>query len=215
MWSAGRSILLCGYLCCIVVLCFLLSMRAVTATEWPTQKVLQSVVRIAIDNNGTPMTCTAFAVPGQGRFVTAQHCTNGAVTIGTIPVDVLEVDDADDLAVLQLRNDGSLPPLMLGKEPKMGDATLAVGYPLGVSGHPMVFPSTFQGVFDGFDDGNVFAVFVGNAMPGMSGGPIVNTRGEVVSVVLGGGNPSMAYQNMGFGARYDALRRLLLKYRVN
>jgi hypothetical protein len=43
--------------------------------------------------------------------------------------------------------------------------------------------------------------FTGDATPGMSGGPVVDSRGEVVSVTLCGTDVHMAC-----GARYGALK---------
>jgi S1-C subfamily serine protease len=201
---------------CFVASCAFLSMlfQVVTAESWPTRDVLASITRIDVQMGESAGTCTAFSVDqALGRFVTANHCAQGTVRHGGITFAVIARDEDADLVLLQTDR-GSLPALKLGSQPKTGDSLLSVGYPLS-SPKPMLLPSMYQGQFDAWADGGNFAIFAGNAIPGMSGGPIVNTRGEVVSVVLGGGNPSMAYQNMGYGARYEALRKLLLKYRTD
>lgn len=203
------------FACFVVALVYLTCLfTIVTAESWPTNRILSSVTRIAVEMNGQPGNCTAFSVDhALGQFVTAGHCARGPVLVGSTRLDVIALDEAADIALLQAR-EGGLPALKLGSQPRTGDATLSVGYPLS-SPNPMLVPSMYQGQFDAWSDGNNFAVFSGNPMPGMSGGPIVNTRGEVVSVVLGGGNPSQVYQNVGFGTQYQALRRLVQKWKAN
>lgn len=184
------------------------------ADGWPARKVLESVIRVSVEIQGSSGTCTAFSVDQQrGQFITAGHCAKGPMSLGHIAFAPLDENTEADLALVQA-SQGGLPALKLGGEPRTGDATLSVGYPLS-SPKPMLIPSLYQGQFDAWNDGGNFAIFSGNPMVGMSGGPIVNTRGEVVSVVLGGGNPSQAFQNVGFGTPYQALRRILLKQRTN
>lgn len=202
-----------------VFACFLASFAfltllydVLTAESWPVAKVLPSVVKITVEFQGKPGSCTAFSVDeAQGRFVTAKHCATGTVSIGFVPLAQVDEDASADLVLLQTR-EGGLPGLKVGGAPRPGDATLAIGYPLS-SPKPMLVPTLYQGPFDAFNQGHDVATFSGNSMPGMSGGPIVNTRGEVVSVVLGGGNPSQVFQNVGFGAKHAALARLVRKWR--
>jgi S1-C subfamily serine protease len=208
----GRHSVMATFLASLAFLTYLYGIITVNADAWPTQNVLAAITRIDVQFGDKTGTCTAFSVDqARGRFITAGHCATGAVTLGGITFAEIDRDADADLVLLQT-NRGSLPALKLGSAPRTGDATIAVGYPL-KSPRPMVLPSMYQGQFDAWDDGHDFAIFSGNSMPGMSGGPIVNLRGDVVSVVLGGGNPSQAFQNVGFGAPYQSLRRLLLKWR--
>lgn len=210
----GRQVVFACFVACLAFttgLCSLARFTApVEASMWPTERVLRSVVRIAVQFDGKPGSCSAFSVDERGWFVTAHHCASGSVRIGDVPLTFLLTDPENDLALLETAR-GGLPALKLGRPPKVGDATFATGYPLS-SPSPMVLPSMYQGVFDAWARGErPAAIFIGNTIPGMSGGPIVDTSGEVIGVVLGGGNPSQVYQNVGFGAPYAALRKLLLR----
>jgi S1-C subfamily serine protease len=212
----GRQAVMASFMASVAFLTYLWSIivAPLAAEYWPADRVLRSVVRIEVDFNGKAGSCTAFSIDeGQCRYLTAKHCTVGKVTIGFLPLDVIDADDAADLALLQGRH-LCMPALALGGQPKAGDATIAIGYPLS-SPKPLLVPSMYQGHFDAFNQGNNVATFSGNSIPGMSGGPIVNHRGDVISVVLGGGNPSQVYQNVGFGVPYVSLRRMLLKWREN
>jgi len=214
MGGAKQSVMACfvvGYYAFLPYLFTILTADVRAADRWPTRNILPSVVRIAVQFGESDGTCTAFSVSDTGRFVTAAHCAQGTVAIGDTQLYLIERDDVLDLALLQT-NAGGLPALKLGAVPKPGDDTLAVGYPAN-SPKPLLIPTMYQGQFDAWVDGGNFAIFAGNAIPGMSGGPIVNRSGEVISVILGGGNPAHPFQNVGFGVPYPALRKMLLKWK--
>lgn len=179
-------------------------------SAWPVERVLKSIIPITVQlNPDKTMGCSAFSIkPEEGLFVTAGHCTAGALTAGRVTFGVVEVDKEADLAVIQA--DGlNIPALQVAHPPKRGASYHAVGYPAGIP-NPVLVPSVFQGEFPIL--GEESAVFVGNTLPGMSGGPIVDDNGIVVSVVLAGGNPATVVQNLGFGARFKALFRLVKKH---
>jgi hypothetical protein len=206
MWSAGRSIVLSGYLCvCLMAWGCLSALHAVP----PMRIALPSIIRIGADFEGKDGHCTAFSVnETPGRWVTAGHCAQGDVRVGQLVFRPLAKDALNDLALLE--TDHGLPPLLLGAEPREGDPTMAIGYPAS-SESPMAVPSVYQGTFKAWsEDTHRFAIFVGNSMPGMSGGPILDRSGRVVSVVLGGGNPAQWSQNVGFGTPYQALRKMIV-----
>jgi S1-C subfamily serine protease len=209
MWSAGRSILLSCWICVLLLVAGCAAAFRLT----PLGFVAPSVIRISATFEDSTGSCTAFSVnETPGRWITAAHCAAGDVTVGSLVFRPLEIDAEHDLALLETPH--GLPPLLLGPQPVIGDSTLSVGYPLHAEKLVGV-PSLYQGVFRMWPEDTIpFAIFSGNSMPGMSGGPILDRQGRVVSVVLGGGNPAQAYQNVGFGVPYAALRKLTMKWQI-
>ena len=84
-------------------------------------------------------------------------------------------------------------PAVLGPSPQVGDETFAVGNPLGLVG------SLSAGVISGLD--RTFKLANGRTLsgmiqfdaavnPGSSGGPLLNTKGQVIGIVTGLANAS-------------------------
>ncbi|MHB1835929.1 MAG: S1C family serine protease, partial [Solirubrobacteraceae bacterium] len=138
---------------------------------------------------------SGFVLNGQGDLVTAAHVVQGATSISvefpsgaTRNATVLGKDNASDVAVLHVNPAGlTLHPLSLGSS-----ATLAVGDPLAVLGDPLGFDHSIStGVVSALDRTiqaqNGFqiahAIQTDAAMnPGNSGGPLLNTSGQVVGI---------------------------------
>lgn len=164
-----------------------------------------SIVPLTSTSEDGEMRCTGFSI-GEGIFITALHCITGIVAIGVDTLIPIIIDKNADLVALQGR--AGTAGLKLGKMPKFGDSVVKVGYPAGFP-ELIKIPAIFQGEFQVKNFGPPSAIYWGNAMPGMSGGPILNTRGEVVGVIIGGGNPSHPFQNIGTGVRYEPLRKMI------
>ncbi|HUN77649.1 MAG TPA: trypsin-like peptidase domain-containing protein [Solirubrobacteraceae bacterium] len=132
---------------------------------------------------------------GRGDILTVAHVVSGAGSIAvtfssgvTRGARVLGLDESSDVAVLHVEPAGlTLDPLSLG-----GDRALAVGDPIAVLGDPLGFERSLStGVVSALDrtieapngaklDG---AIQTDAAMnPGNSGGPLVNSHGQVVGL---------------------------------
>jgi putative serine protease PepD len=155
---------------------------------------------------------TGVVVKGDGTIVTALHVVDDADPIrvtfadGTIASAVLlGADPSIDIAVLVV---DTLPtvvvPAVLGSSAGLavGDDVVAIGNPLGLSW------TTTAGVVSGLDrnttnaDGTGLAgliQFDAAVNPGSSGGPLVNTRGETVGIVVSLANPTPAGTFIGIG----------------
>lgn len=136
-----------------------------------------------IHSNGS-----GFFVTADGYAVTNEHIVRGNrslwVRIGgkDLPLRVVDVDVANDLALIRVATASRPIPIAAG-EPAKGEEVTALGYPIaGALGTEL--KATFGRV-------NALSGLRGDArhlqidtplQPGNSGGPILNSRGEVVGV---------------------------------
>jgi S1-C subfamily serine protease len=159
---------------------------------------------------GTEDLGTGVIVDTQGDILTALHVVEGASVIKvtfadgtTSTASIATADPTHDIAVLDA---GRLPavivPAVLGPGPEVGDETFAVGNPLGLVG------SLSAGVISGLD--RTFKVANGRTLsgmiqfdaavnPGSSGGPLLNTKGQVIGIVTGLANPAGTDNFAGIG----------------
>jgi serine protease Do len=135
---------------------------------------------------------SGFIIDPAGYILTNHHVIAGAdrvtVTLSdgrAFRADVVGTDPAIDVALLHVQADGPLPAAPLGDSNllRVGDWVCAIGNPLGVYAHSVtVGVVSFLGrkLFDQSLDNYIqtdAAISVGN-----SGGPLINSRGEVVGM---------------------------------
>jgi S1-C subfamily serine protease len=151
-----------------------------------------------------------FIVNSNGEIMTALHVVLGASEIKVIFADgtlataaVQSADKGDDIAVLaSSRLPTVIAPEVLAGGAGVGDEAFAVGNPVGLVG------SLSEGVISGL--ARTFAPkgrpalkgliqFDAAVNPGSSGGPLLNSKGQVIGVVDGLVNPSGADSFAGIG----------------
>jgi serine protease Do len=140
--------------------------------------VMLSGTGFFIDDKGTVLTSSTVI----GDNTSARVSVNGAFE----PARIVANDRRSGLAELQVADDGS-PSLPLGESTdlKTGYAVVTIGYPLNLP----VAPS--QGLVSGFDVRYMNQFFATTHIhasvpisPGEVGGPLLNTKGEVVGLVV-------------------------------
>jgi S1-C subfamily serine protease len=146
----------------------------------------------------------------QGQILTALHVVQDAGSIkltfadGSQSAATVQSTDADhDIAVLNAdQPPGVIVPAVLGGGARVGDQTFALGHPLGlvdsltagvISGLDRSFPLPNGRTIDGLIQ------FDAPVSPGNSGGPLLNTKGQVIGIVTGLANPSGNEDNVGIG----------------
>jgi S1-C subfamily serine protease len=139
--------------------------------------------------------------PG-GTVLTNNHVVAGATGIRAVAVangqpydvDVLGYDRSHDIAVLQLRGAGDLPAANIGSSAQLavGDPVIAVGNAGGQGGTPRAVPGRITALnqtVSASDEVTGSQETLTNLIkadtpiiPGDSGGPMVNTAGQVIGV---------------------------------
>jgi S1-C subfamily serine protease len=156
---------------------------------------------------------TGVVIKDDGTILTNFHVVAGAKKLRVTFFDgtetdafVVSVQPDKDLAVLKPQKiPDDLEAAILGSSQQLvpGDLVVAVGFPYGIG------PSVSSGVVSGLNrhfkspDGQQMLQgliqFDAAANPGNSGGPLVNTSGEVVGIVTAILNPTSARTFIGIG----------------
>lgn len=123
------------------------------------------------------------------------------------PLTLQSVDVINDLAIVKRETDIDMPFFILASNtPIKGEELYSLGNPhdLGM----IVVPGTYNGLKkESFNDR---IHFTGSVNPGMSGGPVVNKKGEVIGI-----NVATSGNQIGFLVPYDKLQKLYESYLLN
>ena len=178
-----------------------LSTRADDSISGIAQAVLPVVVSIDVSSGQRAGTGSGFVIRStdlESFILTNNHVVSGAgdapdITVtfqdqSRVSAEIVGTDASYDLAVLRVDR-GNLPVAALGNSDNVvvGDATIAIGSPLGLSG------TVTSGIVsainrpvtagDANDTSFISAIQTDAAInPGNSGGPLVNSRGEVIGI---------------------------------
>lgn len=167
---------------------------------------------VSPSGNGANGTGTGVIANANGIILTALHVVNDAASIRVIFADgtrsaatVLNADPTNDIAALAT---ATLPdvvvPATFGNSGRVsvGDDVVAIGNQLGLAG------STTAGVVSGLNRVATgmrgvrlagLIQFDAAVNPGSSGGPLVNTKGQTVGIVVALANPTSARTFIGVG----------------
>ena len=181
------------------------------------KKIQPSVVTvIALTESGMDQgrgTGTGVVITSDGDILTNDHVIDGADTVFVLfagdteptPATVIAVDPGNDLALLHVDQTGLTPAVFADPESiDIGDEVVAVGFALDLDGGPTVTRGIVSALNrtivsgDGALDGLIqtdAAISSGN-----SGGPLVNTRGQVIGIntAVFQSSSEVAANNVGF-----------------
>jgi len=181
------------------------------------KKIEPSVVTItSITEGGTSpgrATGTGIVITSDGDILTNDHVVNGADKVSVLfagdteptPATVLAVDVGNDLALIHVDKTGLTPAVFADPSSiNIGDEVVAVGFALDLDGGPTVTRGIVSALNrtivsgDGALDGLIqtdTAISSGN-----SGGPLVNTRGQVIGIntAVFQSSSAVAANNVGF-----------------
>lgn len=181
--------------------------------------VLPTVVSISVSSDEGAGTGSGFVIRSDDAvsyILTNHHVVSGAGASAKITVvfqdqseakaTVVGSDAAYDLAVIKV-NEGNLPVSALGdsQDVVVGDTTIAIGSPLGLSG--TVTSGIVSALNRPVTAGDAASSSFINAIqtdaavnPGNSGGPLVNANGQVIGV-----NSAIATTGSSFGAQSGSI----------
>lgn len=162
-----------------------------TADLKPAEIAKRTIPAVVVIKSRTPHgegTASGFLVDPSGTIVTNLHVIEGAIALavrlanGDIydQVRVRAFDQRKDLAILQVTAFG-LPTVPLGVSDNLsiGEPVVLIGNPLGLEA------SVSSGLISGIRDAGGFSVIQTDAAanPGNSGGPLLNSQGQVIGVL--------------------------------
>ncbi len=166
--------------------------RASTATVNVTSTVLMR--NWFFEVYPTSESGSGFLIDAEGRILTNYHVIKGGsklrVTLlndeASYEAEVLAADEANDLALIQIKPDKEVPFLTLGDSEnlKVGQKVLAIGNPFGLEGTLTtgVISSVGRTIRD--EDSLLEDMIQTDAAinPGNSGGPLLDSAGNVIGV---------------------------------
>src|ERR687886_3050098 len=185
-----------------------------------------------IIENGVPATGkstalgSGFVYDNQGHIVTNYHVTNGTrkadVTFtdgNTYSANVVGKDPNSDVAVLQITSDFSqenVKPLPLANSSAVrpGEQVIAIGNPFGLSGTITTGIVSAKGRLlpnpdTGFSIPNMIQTDAA-VNPGNSGGPLLNTQGQVIGLNTAIFSSTGVYSGVGFAIPSNTIAKEVL-----
>ncbi|SFG47137.1 S1 family peptidase [Neptunomonas qingdaonensis] len=200
------------YFCGLV--CFFISLCSAEVFAQPAHEVLervsQSVVKIEAGTSSatgfiwkeTQFVVTSLHVIDGQRTITANYVNANGQIVASSPAVVDRVLKKSDLVLLRLQNPLERPVLDADSSPlKVKQSLDAVGFPLNIAGYSStevkvrfggdqlrsILPSKVLQKIGEYPSTTLKILNLeGNLVPGLSGGPIVNNKGQVVGIVDGG-----------------------------
>lgn len=153
------------------------------------EMIVSSTVRIeACSKDGTLESLgSGFFVTDSGEILTNYHVIAGAYNLRVklyggaeyAVAKILAYDMAADLALIKIDLVGNSYLKMSAADVKTGDPVYALGSPLGIDD---IFTDGVVANPSKRINGSNFIVFTAPVSPGNSGGPLVNSKGEVVGI---------------------------------
>ena len=163
---------------------------------------------------------SGFRVSSQGHVLTNDHVVSGCAEVrippyGTVPVSAR--DEASDLAILKAPSGGVVAAFRQGAGVQQGAEVLAAGFPLhGILASGVhVTVGMVSALAGPGDDRRQFQI-TAPVQPGNSGGPVVDTSGNAVGVVVSrleqsefAGTVSRSLQTVNFAVSAGIARAFL------
>lgn len=195
-----------------------------------TPAVVAVTVYAAADDDAGQARGSGFLIDDAGRVATNAHVIRDAARIELVfhdgrmaPARLLGADVASDLALLQVDAAAvaGLTPLRLADsdDVRPGQRAIVIGNPFGLN-HSMTqgivsatgrqLPPallTSAGLPPDFSNPAIIQVDA-SINPGTSGGPLLNSRGEVIGVATAIHSAGSAFQGVGFAVPSNTLRRV-------
>lgn len=136
-------------------------------------------------------TGTGFFITDDGYILTSLHVVENtdkiSIKLGdqNYPATIVRKDKLADLAVLKISHDSVGLPLANARAPRQGQRVFTTGFPNpAVQGEEPKFTEGSVSSLRGFMDDTATFQFSAPVQPGNSGGPLVNSEGSVIGIVV-------------------------------
>jgi len=166
------------------------------------EDVAPSIVSVDVDIDDGVSSGTGFIIEQSGTILTSGHVIEGhkkiKVTLSNgekYDGQILGDTETGDFALLKIKPKKSLPIIRLGdsSKVKVGQKVLAIGNPFGFS------RTLTEGIISRVDKTKNKIQTDAAINPGCSGGPLLNTEGEVIGINQSIYNPDNNKSNIGIG----------------
>lgn len=167
------------------------------------ESVLPSVVVIDADLSDGVSSGTGVIVDSKGLILTSSHVVEGSDQIKIIINNGKEyqgkviavMEEGNDLALIKINTDKPLNTIKFGdsSKVKVGQKVLAIGNPFGFN------ETLTTGIVSRIDSERNKIQTDAAINPGCSGGPILNTNGELIGISQSIYNPDNNRSNIGIG----------------
>jgi len=170
---------------------------------------------------------TGMIVSRNGEIVTNNHVVQGADTVrvtiaghGAHPATLVGTDPSADIAVLRVSGFNHLPTVRFGSSSSVtvGDPVVAFGNALGLGGGPTVTDGIISATGrtitaadeTGSNEETLHGLLQTDApiAPGNSGGPLVNSAGDVIGMDTAAASAGTASSSIGFAIPVGTVRRI-------
>jgi S1-C subfamily serine protease len=138
------------------------------------------------------ISCTGFVVSPDGHILTNDHVISECVGDvrgnltgeGAMKLRIVSRDETNDLALLQAPKSFMQPATLRGTPTRSGESVIAIGYPFhGLLTSDFTVTSGIVSSLSGILNDTRFLQTSAPVQPGNSGGPLLDTSGNVVGVV--------------------------------
>ena len=167
------------------------------------ERVCPSIVAIDVDIADGTSSGTGCIIDQRGVILTSSHVTENAENINIILHNgkkykgkiIAITGENNDLALLKINPDASLQAIRMGDSAKIkvGQKVLAIGNPFGFN------ETLTTGIVSRIDYERNKIQTDAAINPGCSGGPLINTSGEVIGISQSIYNPDNNKSNVGIG----------------
>jgi S1-C subfamily serine protease len=173
-------------------------------TEYLAERAANSVVFVSIDGPSQRGSCSGEVV-AHNRVLTAHHCIGEKMWADGKPAKVLSSDEYFDLALLSV-DTGDRPFISLSDHGiERGDNLIGIGYAFGWD--QLSFIHLRVTLANIIPDPQISPRIAteGEVIMGMSGGPVVDSMGRMVSIV------QLGAENLSMGVSVPIIRAFLLQ----
>ena len=168
-----------------------------------TAPVSRSVVRVTEETRGSSDGVCTGIVLAPNRVLTAAHCVGEAMQADGQNAVLFKSDEFYDLAWLSVWT--ARPPLALADDVvRENDEVQAYGYAWGWDRLTMLTCRVIHVDFSPNPKMPVGVFTQGGYIPGMSGGPVVNSRSELIGII------QQTNDGIGYGVGVQLIRAFLL-----